>query len=359
MSADASTPMRSAWLKWARAVEHAHVLAAMTRQFMDTDPYSYVRTDNQRDRDDQLIRAHWKLKVHHAYPERWSMLLGNIVSDLRSSLDHAFWEAVVAHSGPPSRPDRVNFPITTTGKKFREAKDLQPLVSPEIWTIVETVQPLHGGALAHTAPLQILRWMSNADKHRSVHIVERMSVDMGPIVVSSRLPLQVVEEWTREAPASDGDVIARLKLRRPLQSTPILLHPQFGHMPTLRISDDEPPEYRSLGSAIDVMVAAVLDLLSACTVTLGAPYPDPDSLYVGAEWDGVAPDRGGDILYRSIGADEERALPTKVLPDWLRSRPAASLKQRKQPYVLLPVQWVPSATRLQQHHFGTSREPER
>ncbi len=55
--------MRSAWIKWARAMEHQKVLARATREFRTVDSYEYVRTDNNGDRDDPLVRVHWQLQV--------------------------------------------------------------------------------------------------------------------------------------------------------------------------------------------------------------------------------------------------------------------------------------------------------
>ena len=62
--------MGSAWIKWARAMEHQKVLARATREFRTVDSYEYVRTDNNGDRDDPLVRVHWQLQVKKPYPEQ-------------------------------------------------------------------------------------------------------------------------------------------------------------------------------------------------------------------------------------------------------------------------------------------------
>ena len=101
----------------------------------------------------------------------------------------------------PRAPHQVTFPIHTQRKRFtKAAKELQPLVSPKVWEYVESVQPLHGGEQAHTHPLEILRWLSNVDKHRAVHVVERTDFGSGPVLVRSSHPLEAVKEWRLDGP---------------------------------------------------------------------------------------------------------------------------------------------------------------
>lgn len=84
--------MRSAWLKWARAVELQQELARLTREFgaRGAPTYEYLASD---DADQHLltITMEWRLRVVEPFPERWSVLLGDIVTSLRAALDHAFW----------------------------------------------------------------------------------------------------------------------------------------------------------------------------------------------------------------------------------------------------------------------------
>jgi hypothetical protein len=88
---------------------------------------------------------YWRLRVTEPYPERWSLLLGDSVTNLRASLDHAFWAAVNAYSGPPPRPSTVFFPISRTDDSYKKpTRELKPLVAPDVWKVVDAVQPLYG-----------------------------------------------------------------------------------------------------------------------------------------------------------------------------------------------------------------------
>jgi hypothetical protein len=63
--------MGSAWLKWARAVEHQKTLARSTRGWSAERPYGYVRDHNRTDRHDPYVRMEWRLRIDKPYPERW------------------------------------------------------------------------------------------------------------------------------------------------------------------------------------------------------------------------------------------------------------------------------------------------
>ena len=133
--------VRSAWIKWARAVEHQKMLARAMREFSSVNSYEYVRTDNAQYGDDPVISMHWRAVVKVSHPERWSVLLGDVFNNLRAALDHAFWAAVHAHSGPPPRPERIEFPIRPSEAKGKDkAKELAALVAPDVWRVVDAVQ---------------------------------------------------------------------------------------------------------------------------------------------------------------------------------------------------------------------------
>jgi hypothetical protein len=232
--------MRSAWLKYARASEHQRYLARLGREFHAGGPtYRYERDDNSEDGTDDLVRVAWRVRVLRTYPERWGVVLGDVVGALRAALDHAMYAAVEAHSGSPDRPASIDFPITTKKPDFENArKRLAELVNARTWEIVDAVQPLHGEKVAHTAPLEILRWMSNVDKHRYLHIVGRAQVDLGaPLVESPMGELEVVEQEMLEGQAIDGATVGRVVFRRPATSGPVDVRPTFAHTPSVQICD--------------------------------------------------------------------------------------------------------------------------
>jgi hypothetical protein len=197
------------------------------REFGALDAYEYVRWDNDSDHADPLLRMHWRLKINQQYPERWSVLLGDVLTSLRAALDHTFWAAAMLHSGQPARPQRLMFPIATKADGFaRTARELSSLVAPDLWAMIESLQPFRSGDRAHTAPLAVLQWLSNVDKHRFVHIVGRTAVDFGPVILRAEPAIEIVEEWRHEGPVDEGTVVARLKLKRPADGTSLNVVPK-------------------------------------------------------------------------------------------------------------------------------------
>jgi hypothetical protein len=63
--------------------------------------------------------------------------------------------------------------------------------------------------LTHTDPLAVLHHLSNVDKHRLVHGIDRTVIDPGPAEVDSAQPLEVVEDWRHEGLVAPGQVVRR------------------------------------------------------------------------------------------------------------------------------------------------------
>lgn len=285
--------MESACSKLARAVEHQRLPARRTREYLAADPFGFERWDNLGDPTADLVRMHWRLDVRQPPPRQWSVLLGDAAANLRDALAHAMWAAVHAHSGPPANPAQIEFPITPDPATFQKvAKKLQPLVAADVWDMVEQVQPFRAGQPAHAAPLEVLRWLSNVDKHRFMHAVDCTAIDFGPTLINAPDPLQVVEDWRYDGPAEHGRVLVRLKLRRPHGRITIEPMPVFAHLFTVQISDN-PVEHRSLGSVMDVTKETVLGVIVATTHFLSEAMPDVDGFELGAQHEQYAAEFGG------------------------------------------------------------------
>lgn len=115
---------------------------------------------------------------YHVYrvatvPEPWmrrvGLIIGDLVHNLRSGLDHLFWQLYCAHVGVPKderEARRVQFPIEDKcevlsekrGKRFSKIPDRQ-------WAIIARVQPYEGPDM-DTVAIRMIRDLSNRDKHR-------------------------------------------------------------------------------------------------------------------------------------------------------------------------------------------------
>lgn len=109
-------------------------------------------------------------------PVRFGVILGDVIHNLRSALDHLIWQVTLLDGGTPDR--NTQFPIIAEGQhEFdTEAKRRIPDLSPEHRAVVQKVQPYHAGDEARRHPLAVLGCFSNIDKHRLVHPTNSASI---------------------------------------------------------------------------------------------------------------------------------------------------------------------------------------
>lgn len=109
--------------------------------------------------------------------EDWSLLIGDVLHNLRASLDHAVYALAVARnrSDPPPFAEDLAFPIADTSTKFTDALARHRLgdlaLDPGIRAAIEGLQPYSRTDPAHIPLLTILRELENRDKHRLVPII--------------------------------------------------------------------------------------------------------------------------------------------------------------------------------------------
>jgi hypothetical protein len=238
--------------------------------------------------------VHWRLRILEPLPERWSVLLGDVLTNFRAAMDHTFWAAAVSHSGQPEKPQRVTFPIAMKEKSFKgTAKDLQCLVSPAFWDFVEAIQPFHGSR-PHAVPLESLRWLSNVDKHRAVHVVGRVAFDTGPIIVDGA-QYEVVEEQRFAGELADKRCGGAPEVQTSSAGWELSLIP---HVRVLAFPPGQrrPVELFPLDVVMEALTEDITAVLAQATVILGAEPPDPDSLELGDEHNTVAADYGGVVV---------------------------------------------------------------
>jgi hypothetical protein len=102
-------------------------------------------------------------------PPQFPLVVGDLVHNLRTALDHLAWQLVLA--SPPSKPDRETaFPVWVTNKPAQAPKRLKflKLFKPDI----ASYQPYQRRASnPMDDPLYVLTELDNIDKHRLVLVV--------------------------------------------------------------------------------------------------------------------------------------------------------------------------------------------
>jgi hypothetical protein len=168
-----------------RAREHFHQLEAEQLRFQKEHPEPLRFAFGIDDADPKGIVVF--LDYLEGLDSRFSIVLGDMVHDLRCVLDYLAWEVVKLGTNAPGENSdaaaEVDFPIIVSGKHiksgawwpaskvFREAR-LQhlPGVQDVPLGIIERYQPYKRGNLAERHPLARLQRLSNIDKHRRPHV---------------------------------------------------------------------------------------------------------------------------------------------------------------------------------------------
>ncbi len=144
-----------------RARKHLHELDGLITAFFDSRPYKIA------------ARPHPVAEIRHTtlyvesiqpIPLAVPIVIGDILHNLRSSLDHLAWQLVLVNGGTPDR--QTYFPITDPAKtiKPQAVAALGKGMSAGAQDLIRNIQPAASGD--HT--LWQLHQLDNIDKHRLV-----------------------------------------------------------------------------------------------------------------------------------------------------------------------------------------------
>jgi len=169
-------PLDGVWAKIARADEHAQVLEREVQAFFDRDPPPLGTSFGYFD-----PASGWHLVygfVREAPPLRLGVILGDLVHNVRSALDHLVWQLVLLNGETPSRANA--FPIASTEGDWEAGVDRRLAgVSSNHRAIIQSVQPYKGPNGPENTYTAVLSHLSNVDKHRVVHATAAVILDPG------------------------------------------------------------------------------------------------------------------------------------------------------------------------------------
>jgi hypothetical protein len=193
-------------LKLAGAGVHLDALRAEVAAFQAADPigYDYSTTPSEAGALVYTVRA----VVRAQPPVEWAAIIGDVLHNLRSALDHAVW----AMADPAERNDRAQYPIYDDEARYdRAARELLSGVSPRRRELIRSEQPFHypDDARPHHS-LGVLARLSNDDKHRALRPIA--FVPDSPYVVHDGADIDV-ERVAFGRMLRDGDEIMRFVAR--------------------------------------------------------------------------------------------------------------------------------------------------
>ncbi len=159
-----------------RKIERAHHhLAELRESLEDALDASGERFSSEFDPQtgQQVYRAHGLPKIG----PQWSLMVGDVLHNLRSALDHLAWQLVILDGGEPGV--QTQFPVRET--PFNKSGDLTatqlnpPVNDARILDALEASQPYRGAdgspAQVDRNPLWLLHRLNIIDKHRLLLVV--------------------------------------------------------------------------------------------------------------------------------------------------------------------------------------------
>src|SRR4051812_1987621 len=102
------------------------MLDAVIRAWWDDNPDRCGTRTEFDNKPDGRLHIAIVMVIEGQPPHEWGFLVGDILLDLRSTLDYIAYQAVIAHTGqdPPPNPRRIEFPIYKDEGFYRPIGDV-------------------------------------------------------------------------------------------------------------------------------------------------------------------------------------------------------------------------------------------
>jgi hypothetical protein len=195
-------PLRDAWIKHARALDHIQALNRACGSLLWDEPRPYrIAVEFEADAECHVARF---LELRAPDHELGS-IVGDIAHNLRSALHVLAWQLALRHDRKAAKANRrlVTFPLCRSEKAF-ERHDALPFFSPDALAIIERLQPYDRLNRRHLETLRLLGNLANADKHR-LPSGRFASIDFGDIGYrADRGRVVSVEDFTKAGRALAG-----------------------------------------------------------------------------------------------------------------------------------------------------------
>lgn len=175
-------PLAGIWSKIERANETINNLNSEINALINGDDYKIVSKLND-DATECIVSA-----FGPDPPLRLSVLVGEIVHQFRSSLDHLIWALVIENKNNPTHFHQ--YPICDTPEKFEYAIEKGNLegISGSAKKIVESRQPYKKTKNIEKNFLYTLRELNNIDKHRLLIIFTTSMAKAQKLGIGSNTP---------------------------------------------------------------------------------------------------------------------------------------------------------------------------
>jgi hypothetical protein len=151
----------------------------------------------------------------------FSVIAGEVVHHLRSSLDHLVHALIVRNRGTPTNNNQFPICLTKTSYENNVRSGVINGVTPTAQAIIERLQPYKETKPADSA-LAILNQLSNTDKHRLLNVIssamaipDRLHIGPGNMA-DYEITEFIPERWAGHSvrTAQHGTELLRIRFRR-------------------------------------------------------------------------------------------------------------------------------------------------
>ena len=193
-------------LKLQRGCDQLDALKKEIATFLDGDPYEPTVKFNRVHGSHEgrfVFDVSMGMRVKTPCPLMWGIVVGEIVHDFRSALDHVVYRLSTSDKA------RTLFPIFIEATKFDDhAATMLKGVRAERAALIKVLQPFSTGEHVKS-PLWHLAELSNFDKHRTLHLtfghLQSFNFGFPPLACAAQITHQVRQGGTFE----DDTEIAR------------------------------------------------------------------------------------------------------------------------------------------------------
>jgi hypothetical protein len=174
------------------AVHHFELLHSAIREWLEPpDQPTIVAETNVAEKRYDLIYCEPRPK-----PPKWSLMAGDYLNNLRSTLDYVVAQAVIAEGGHPGKNHAFPIALTedwwlnnvTSRNPKRRPGPLDGITKAgAAWTLIRDAQPYIGRdeTAAKATPLATLARLNNTDKHRELNLSTLTMGDTAQIRVAN------------------------------------------------------------------------------------------------------------------------------------------------------------------------------
>ncbi|MGV9639299.1 hypothetical protein ACWDO0_34495 [Nocardia rhamnosiphila] len=218
--------MDSAYAKLGRAKEHLASLHSDVKGYRGRDPHYFERKETKHwfHSERRVIRI--IARVREPAPTlAWSLMVGDILTSLRASLDHAVHGHASARNTLTGRQHHeMSFPILSnrlrwfgdpaaSSRRDREGARtrLAPFLLPDVLDAIEQNQPFNT-VDPNWSGINVLNSMVNLDKHQSLRFV---SYSTEEITVTKASVTVIKVEPHPDTPMEDGAVVGTATIELP------------------------------------------------------------------------------------------------------------------------------------------------